>query len=137
MTDAAQRLLLILIAATLTGIVVILLCGALVLGLAHYMPIWAALVVTAVVLLVLALMVLTLATRSRPATQKSSTAAQRPSGNTDTAHLASLLDDSMKKSPKTTMGFALIAGIALGADPSLRKDILNLLARDQSPSGEE
>lgn len=132
LADAAQRLLLILIAATLTGVIVILLCGALTVALTHYIPIWAALVVTAAVLLLIVILALLIATRSR---SKSGVAHDAPQKDhkSDYPVLATLLNESIKTNPKSTMGFALLAGIAMGIDPSLRKDIMKLLLPSANP----
>lgn len=136
LADAGQRLLLVLIAATLTGIVAILLCSALVAGLAQHMPIWAALVVTAIVLLLLALLALLIATRSQPKddvdndmSAKKQMASSQP--------LLALLTHAIKENPKTTMGFALLTGVVIGTDPSLRADIMKLIWTHISPPDDD
>ncbi|GAK32542.1 hypothetical protein JCM17846_22480 [Iodidimonas nitroreducens] len=142
--DAARRLLLILIAAILSAVVIILLCAAMIVGLSHFVPIWASLLITAGLLLVIALIALVKASADDRKTlsshpKRASTAApSSESGSGDAAakganaldtgiFLGEAVSAAMKTHPKSTLGLALLGGVALGADPALRRDLINLL----------
>lgn len=126
-TDAAQRFLLILIAATLAGIVFILLCGALVVGLSSYLPLWAALAITAAILLIAAIIAMAAATGKRIAHKPHKNDNRPKTDQSQLSAMATLAQEAMKTQPKTTLILAFAAGIAMGINKDLRRDILGLL----------
>ncbi|GER06579.1 hypothetical protein GCM10007972_02660 [Iodidimonas muriae] len=126
--DAAKRLLLILVAAVLIAVVAILLCGALVAALALYLPIWAALSITAVILLILALAAVHMALgQEKEKTKDHTQASAASSASAQAVDIGEMIGKSMKDRPKTTLGVALLMGVALGANPSLRRDLIDQL----------
>lgn len=126
-TDAAQRFLLVLIAATLAGIVFILLCGALVVGLSSYLPLWSALLITAAILLIVALVAMSFATSKRGQIKTDTDNDPPTPDQSQLSAIAVLAQDAMKSQPKTTLALTFAAGLAMGLNKDLRRDILDLL----------
>lgn len=123
--DATKRLFLILAAAIVLGGVVILACCALVVALDIYLPLWAAFAITAGILLIVTFVFVALAVGSGPSEPAKPSPEKTPqSGAFD---LGEAIGAAARQRPKTTLGAALAAGAILGANPGLRRDIVEIL----------
>lgn len=112
------RLLAVFVAGLLVATGIALAGVALALALVEIVPPWAATLIAAAAML-LAGALATAVALARSKREKSS-APVRP-------ELLHALAGAMEKRPKTTLGLALLAGIALGIDPGLRRDLIALL----------
>lgn len=122
--DLTQRLFLILAAAIVLAAVLVLVCAALVVGLANLMPLWAACSVTAALLLILAVIFIG-AALGRPAPPQ----AERQRPESAALGIGQAVGEMARQRPKATFAAALALGVALGANPGLRRDLIDLLRR--------
>jgi len=116
--------------AVVVGMVFVL--YGLYLSLAESLPPWqAGVIVGGVVVLFAAILLLVIAQQSRPAPIKSSNPPEQTTSDDSTAQLGSVIGDIVAKSNVKSSDIvltALIAGIVLGASPSLRQRILTTLS---------
>ena len=116
--------------AVIVGMVFVL--YGLYLSLAESLPPWqAGVIVGGVVVLFAAILLLVIAQQSRPAPIKSSNPPEQTTSDDSTAQLGSVIGDIVAKSNVKSSDIvltALIAGIVLGASPSLRQRILTTLS---------
>ncbi len=123
--DAMRRAVLVLFAATLLLLTLGLASAAIVLGLHEVMPLWAAFALVALLFALLAGILLLAATRRTPG-------AAAPTDGRDIAGTGALaigeaVGGAVRQRPKTAMAAAFAIGIALGANPGLRRDLIALL----------
>ena len=122
--------------AVVVGMVFVL--YGLYLSLAESLPPWqAGVIVGGVVVLFAAILLLVIAQQSRPAPIKSSNSPEQTTSDDSTAQLGSVIGDIVAKSNVKSSDIvltALIAGIVLGASPSLRQRILTTLSDLTKPT---
>jgi len=122
--DIARRVGLLIFAAMFLSVAVLFACAAMAMGLAQVMPLWAALATTAGTVLLICLILLLMASRE-PGAQKGDSEAAGP--DAQAAAIGAALGRSVRQKPKTTLLLALGAGLVLGLNPGLRRDIFALL----------
>jgi len=123
--EATRRLALLAIAVVILAVVFQLVCAAAIIALDLVLPLWAAVSLTAVAALVLAVVLLALALHTPEGISAPRDGAARP--EQQALELGESMGEAMRRRPKTALGVALLAGLVLGADPSLRRDLLDLL----------
>ncbi len=118
-----RRALLVLFAATLLLLAMGLATVALVLGLHEVMPLWAAFALGSLLFVLLAGVLFLAATRQAAATESPTAPA------TDALAIGETVGRAVRQRPKTAMAAAFAVGIALGANPGLRRDLVTLLGK--------
>ncbi|GAB4574660.1 MAG: hypothetical protein Tsb008_12780 [Rhodothalassiaceae bacterium] len=126
--EGARRVALLLVAFAFLLIALLLLSGAMVVGLATLVDLWLALLIGALVLAGIAGLSLLAIGRERKADRTSASATPPGSARPEEALLeaGTLMGAAMRKQPKTTLFVALMGGVLLGANPSLRRDLIAL-----------
>jgi len=124
--EGVRRLALLAIGVVLLAVVFQLFCVAAILGLNMVLPLWAAVLITAVTALILALVLFLLALRTPPAATRSTGGGER-TGEETALELGAYVGSATRRRPKTAMAAALALGVVLGADPALRRDLLDLM----------
>lgn len=125
--EATRRLALLLIAVVILAVVFQLICAALVIALELVLPLWAAVTITALAALLVAILLLAIALRTPDWAQGTERGRERASADQQAYALGETMGAAMRRRPKTTLAMALLAGVVLGADPALRRDLLELL----------
>lgn len=122
LVGAVLRLMLILFAGILLAAGVSMAGAALALALVEFMPLWAAVLMAALAMFLTAIVLAALAlARGKGVKPKPG------AHNGLSPEILRTLAGAMEKRPKTTLGLALLAGIALGIDPGLRRELIALL----------
>ncbi len=124
--DIARRVGLLIFAAMFLSVAVLFACAAMAMGLAQVMPLWAALATTAGTVLLICLILLLMASRE-PGAQKGDGDGEAAGPDAQAAAIGAALGRSVRRKPKTTLLLALGAGLVLGLNPGLRRDIFALL----------
>jgi len=124
--EAARRAVLLVIAVLILAVVIQLLCAAAVVALDLILPMWAAITITAIAALAVATVLLALALR-QPADARSATRRKHTQPQEQAFELGETAGAAMRHRPKTMLAVATLVGLVLGYDPSLRRDILDLL----------
>lgn len=120
--EGVRKLVLVLAALAMLLVAFILVSAAMVAGLSLLLDLWLALALTALFMLLLGAVCFLMASRGGKERRKP---AQTPEESL--LHAGALLGASMKSRPKMSLFAALVAGVVLGANPSLRRDLVALL----------
>lgn len=123
--DVARRLGLLMFAALLLVIAILFACAGMAVSLMQVMPLWAALAATTgAILLVCLLLVLLAARESRGVARHESDAA---APDAQAAAIGAMLGRGVRQRPKSSLLLALGAGLILGLNPGLRRELYTLL----------
>ncbi len=124
--DAVRRAVLILFAAALLLLTMGLATAAIVLGLHQLMPLWAAFALASFFFVLLAGVLLLAATRPAPAAAAKEI---RDTPDAEALAIGEAVGSAVRQRPKTAMAAAFAIGIALGANPGLRRDLVALFGK--------
>lgn len=123
--EVARRLGLLMFAALFLAIALLFACAAMAVGLMQVMPLWAALATTAGAILLVCFLLVLLAGRGSGEASNNDGSATGP--DAQAAVIGAALGRNVRQRPKTTLLLALGAGLILGLNPGLRRDLIALL----------